>query len=83
MGRICTVKEVEHGQQVLVSSAAPPHKQEMPETILEVLEEWGFTWMWRSLRLVGNDHWLEDAIKAGSYRAVTDGFYIKEHFPNM
>ena len=55
----------------------------MPETILEVLEEWGCTWMWRSLRLIGDDHWLEDAIEAGTCRAVTDGSYIKELYPNI
>ena len=75
-GRICTVQEVEHGRRVLVSSAAAPHEKEMPETILEVLEEWGCTWMWHSLRLVGDDHWLENAIEEGSCRAVTDGSYI-------
>lgn len=42
--------------------------------------------MWRLLHLVGDDHWLEDAIEAGSCRAVTDSTddsYIKEHFPNV
>ena len=55
----------------------------MPGTILEVLEEWGCMWMWRSLRVIGDEHWLEDAIEAGSCRAVTDGSYIKEQFPNI
>ena len=38
----------------------------MPTTILEALEEWGYTWMWKSLRLVGDDHWLEEVIEAGT-----------------
>ena len=40
--------------------------------------------MWKSLCLVGDDHWLEDAIEAGTCMAVTDGSYIKEILvPNM
>ena len=36
--------------------------------------------MWKSLCLVGDNHWLEEAIEAGSCCAVTNGLYIKEHF---
>jgi hypothetical protein len=39
--------------------------------------------MWDSLRLVGDDHWLESSIKAGTCTAVTDGSFIKEHLPNV
>ena len=39
--------------------------------------------MWESLRLVGDDHWLEEAIESGTCRAVTDGSYIKEMYPNI
>ena len=83
VGKICSMKEVEHGRRVILSTKAPPSEKEMPETILEVLEEWGCTWIWRSLRLIGDDHWLEEAIEAGTCRAVTDGSYIKEQFPNI
>ena len=55
----------------------------MPETTLEVLEEWGSVWMWKSLRLIGDDHWLEASIAAGTCVAVTDGSYIKEYYPNI
>ena len=65
-GKICSVKDVKHGRRVILSTEDPPREREMPETILEVLEEWGCTWMWRSLRLIGDDHWLEDAIEAGT-----------------
>jgi hypothetical protein len=83
VGKVCTVREVEQGRRVIVSSAEPPGLREMPATILKVLEEWGCTWMWKSLCLTGNDHWLEDAIEAGTCRAVTDGSYIKEVLPNV
>jgi len=56
VGEICSVKEVEHGRCVLLSSKAPSRAREMPETILEVLEEWECMWMWPSLRLLGDEH---------------------------
>jgi hypothetical protein len=55
----------------------------MPETILEVLEEWGCAWMWKSLRLIGDDHWLEVAIEGRTCVAVTYGSFIKEWYPNI
>ena len=39
--------------------------------------------MWKSLRLIGDNHWLEDAIAAGTCVAVTDGSYIKEYYANV
>ena len=39
--------------------------------------------MWRLLHLIGDAHWLEDAIEAGTCLAVTDGSYIKEFCPNV
>ena len=39
--------------------------------------------MWQSLRLIGNDNWLEQSIAAGTCVAVTDGSYIRELYPNL
>ena len=50
---------------------------------LEVLEEWGSIWMWLSFHLIGNNHWLEEAIEAEPCVAMTDGLYIREVFPNV
>jgi hypothetical protein len=55
----------------------------MPESFLDVLREWGSIWMWDSLRLVGDDNWLLDAIRGGTCVAVTDGSYIRELYPDM
>ena len=68
---------------MIVSTATAPRSKDLPETLLEVLAEWGSTWMWQSLRLVGDDDWLEESIAAGTCIAVTDGSYIKEHYPNV
>lgn len=40
-------------------------------------------WIWRSQRLVGDGHWLEEAITVRTCVAVTDGSYIKEYYPNI
>jgi hypothetical protein len=55
----------------------------MPESFLDVLRECGSLWMWDSLRLVGDDNWLIDAIREGTCVAVTDGSYIRELYPDM
>ena len=82
-GKICTVRGAGQGRQVIISTASAPRQKQMPSTILEVLSDWGSTWMWKSLRLIGEDHWLEEAIAAGTCVAVTDGSYIKEYYSNI
>ena len=51
-----------------------------PETLLEVLEEWGCKWIWDSLSLTADGEWLIEAIEEGICVAVTDGLYIREFF---
>ena len=77
------MRETAQEKQVIVLTAEPPRPRTMPTTILGVLEEWGCTWMWNSLRLIGDDHWLEDTIEAGTCVAVIDGSYIRELIPNV
>ena len=48
-----------------------------------MLIEWGSTWLWDSIRLVGGDNCLEEAIQDGTCLAVTDGSYIKEMYPDI
>ena len=48
----------------------------MPEYIKEVLQEWGCTWIWRSLRMQGNKGWLREALHDGTFIMVTGGSYI-------
>ena len=68
---------------MIVLTAEPQRPRTMPTTILAVLEEWRCTWMSNSLRLISDDHWLEDAIEAGTCVAVTDGSYIRDLIPNV
>ena len=55
----------------------------MPTKIKEVLKEWGCTWMWKSLRLVGSDEWIKDAIEGRTLVDGTDGSYIKENYSHL
>ena len=83
VGRICTVREVEPAVVAVVSNAAMIQDVGMPECTKEVLQEWGCTWMWRLLRMQGNEGWLREAIHDGTLIAVTDGSYIRERFPDL
>ena len=74
---MCTIREVELAVVAVVSNADPPREEIMPTKIKEFLKEWGFTWMWKSLRLIGSDEWIKDAIKGWTIVAVTDSSYIK------
>ena len=61
-GQVCTIHELELAVVAVVSNADPPREEIIPTKIKEVLKEWGFTWMWKSLLLVGIDEWIKDAI---------------------
>ena len=76
-GQVCTICEVELAVVAVVSNTDPPREEIMPTNTKEVLKEWGCTWMWKSLRLVGSDEWIKEAIEGGTLVAVTDGSYIK------
>ena len=55
----------------------------MPECIEEVLQERGCTWMWRSLRMQGNEGWLKETIRGGTLVTVTDGSYKGARFQTL
>ena len=50
---------------------------------MDVLQEWGCTWMWEGMRLTGDDSWLEEAIRDNSLVAVTDSSYMRDKFPTI
>ena len=53
------------------------------DSFLEVLIQWGCTWMWDSMVLIGKDDWIEKAISNRSCVAVPDGYYMRELYPNV
>lgn len=82
-GDICTVREVSLAVMMVDSTATMAGPCHVPETLLEVLEEWGCKWMWDSLSLTGDKNWLLEAIEEGSCVAVTDGSSIRGLFPDI
>ena len=71
--------------------SAPP----TPSSFLEVLQEWGCTWMWQDMKMsnsVGKGvnlqsadggKWLVEAIADNSLVAVSDGSFIKTLHPHL
>jgi hypothetical protein len=83
LGVPCSVRESTHSSVEITSTAAPPYSTDLPGCFLDVLREWGHTWMWDLLWLIGDDNWLLDTIREGTCIAVTDGLHICELYPNM
>ena len=53
------------------------------DSLLDVLIEWGCTYMWDSMVIVGKYDWIEKAIANRSCLAVTNGSYMRELYPNV
>ena len=43
----------------------------------------GQTWIWDDLTVTGGTDWFAQAIADNSLVAVTNGSYIKEHYPEL
>jgi len=82
-GVACTVSELSPGTFRVLSRAAIPSNPPPPDTLWEVLQEWGGEWLWDDLELSGNFDFLVAAILDGSLVCVSDGSYIKEMFPDI
>ena len=67
-----------------VCSVAPPSIRPIaPTNFLDVLRGWGQTWIWDDLKVTGGTNWIAQAISENCLLAVTDGSYIKEHYPKL
>ena len=76
----------------LIKTFSPPPT---PSSFLDVLQEWGCSWLWQNMRMsnsVGQGvnlessdggAWLLDAIRDNSLVAVTDGSYIRSIHPHL
>ena len=67
----------------IISSSPATAPQDPPQCLLDLLREWDCLWMWKLLRLIGKDNWLEESTNAGACVAVTDGSYIRELYPHL
>ncbi len=77
-GDICLVDEIQPGVFCITSTARETQDTVGPTTSLEVLCEWGCSWLWEHMTIVGGLEWIAQAITAGSLVAVTDGLYIRQ-----
>lgn len=82
-GDICTVVKAAPDVFRVRSVATLAPDKVAPSNFMEVLEGWGQTWIWESLRLVGDYNWLAESIRGRTLMAVMDGSYIQELYPNL
>ena len=80
---MATVEEGPPGTMKVCSVAPPSIRLTPPTDFLDVLRGWGQTWKWDDLRVTGSTDWIAHAIADNSLVAVTDGSYIKEHWPEL
>ena len=68
-------------RKVISATVLPPHLGSTQGS--KRSSEWGNTWMWEGIRVLGDGKWLEEAIRDNSLIVVTDGSYMKDLLPNM
>ena len=61
-GDICSVRYVALAVVEMVSTTKDPPPKEVPQCFLNVLQEFGCEFMWASLRLEGDDNWVEELV---------------------
>ena len=54
-----------------------------PESFLDLLEEWGCTWLWDDMQLTDATEWLGEAISENFLMALTYGLFIREMLPDF
>ena len=94
-GYLCSVSKTSPTTCKIASRTRPPPEVDLPRCFLDVLKEWGHTWMWANLQVSGGDgkglhqrlqsslDWIQNAIRNGTLMAVSDGSYIKELYPEV
>ncbi len=82
-GDMATVEESTPGTKKVCSGAPPPICPIPPSDFLDVLHGWGQTWIGDDLKVIGSTDWFAHAIADNSLVVVTNGSYIKEHYPDL
>jgi hypothetical protein len=82
-GDYATVEELRPGVWKVCLVAPLPIRSVPPVTFLDVLRRWGHTWLWNEMKVVKDMDWLSQTIAGGMLVAVTDGSYIREHYPDL
>jgi len=82
---LCTVDDISETTVSIASELVMPLPQleEQHKNFLDVLATWDQTWIWDSLKVVGEKNWIHGAIRRGTLRAVTGGSNIRELHPEI
>ena len=83
MGAACSVKRHSPTSVSISSTVQSTFPETSHDSFLDVLLEWGATWLWDDLIVVGDEDWIFESLREGSIFAVTDGSYMKEHLPDI
>jgi hypothetical protein len=82
-GDICSVDKIQPGVFRVTSTAREMQDTSKPTTFVEVLQEWGCSWLWEHMTIKGGTEWIAHAITARSLVAVTDGSYTRQVYPHL
>jgi hypothetical protein len=82
-GDYAAVKESRPGVWKVCLVASLPFWALPPTAYLDVLQGWGHTWLWNETKVVGGTDWHSQAIAGGTLIAVTDGSFVREHYPEI
>jgi hypothetical protein len=82
-GEICSMKDVALAVKSIISHSPRPPTQATPSTFWVVIIDWGNTWMWDNLAIMGDLDWIAASIADNSCVTVTDGSYMKELYPYL
>ena len=75
---LCTVKETGLAVMSICSFTDAAPAKRPPTNFWDVIQDWGYAWLWEDLRVVGPSDWLASAIATGTCIGVTDGSYMRE-----
>jgi hypothetical protein len=81
-GDICSVDEIQPGVFCITSTSQERQDTAEPTTNVEVLREWGCSWLWKHMSIKGGTEWIAQAITVRLLVAVTDGSDIRQLYPH-
>jgi hypothetical protein len=77
-GVICSVAPVSLAVWKITSHAPPEQVETQPQSLQEVFEKWGCSWLWKDLKWQGDDDWLKESIQQEDCIVVADGSYMPD-----
>jgi hypothetical protein len=62
-GNICLIDEIQPGVFQVTFTARKAPNAPLPELFLDVLHDWGCTWLWERISIEGGTQWIPGAIQ--------------------